>query len=106
MDWGIFDTLRALNRGSLPLRYGSDDVSGPDLDDAARARIAGMLAEKDATFVGHTDDNQILPERNERMQAAAGAAGYRKRVVKMIEDRNGRPIFEIYRWMRVPASGQ
>jgi hypothetical protein len=103
MDWGILDTLRALSRGSLPLRFGSDDVAQPEIDDAARARIARMLAEKGAIFVGHTDDNQIFPERNERMQAAAGAAGYRKRVVKMIEDRNGRPIFEIYRWVRKPA---
>jgi len=105
-DWGILDTLRALSRGGLPLRFGSDDVAQPEIDDGARARIARMLAEKDAIFVGHTDDNQIFPERNERMQEAADAAGYRKRVMKMIEDRNGRPIFEIYRWVRKPAGGE
>jgi 4-amino-4-deoxy-L-arabinose transferase-like glycosyltransferase len=106
MDWGILEPLRTLGRGRLPLRFGSDDVAGPDLDAAARDRIGRMLAEKDVIYVGHTDDNQVFPERNERMMAAAGAAGYRKRIVKMILDRHGRPIFEVYRWMRAPASGQ
>jgi hypothetical protein len=106
MDWGILEPLRTLGRGRLPLRFGSDDVAGPDLDAAARDRIGRMLQEKGVIYVGHTDDNQIFPERNERMMAAAAAAGYRKRIVRVVEDRQGRPIFEVYRWVRAPAGEQ
>jgi 4-amino-4-deoxy-L-arabinose transferase-like glycosyltransferase len=100
MDWGIFDSLRLLDEGSLPLWVGSDPVSKPQLDDNDRQKALEMIATPGAVFVGHTEGNEQLTGVSARLQSVAAAAGYRKSVLAVINDYHGRPIFEVYRWVR------
>jgi 4-amino-4-deoxy-L-arabinose transferase-like glycosyltransferase len=103
MDWGMFDGLRLLNRGRLPLSVGSDQAAKESMDDADRKSVNEMLAAADAVWIGHTEGNEILSGISARMLAFAEAAGYRKQVLKVIADRTGRPMFEVYRWVRTSA---
>ncbi len=100
MDWGMFDALRILDRGRLPLVVGGDPVVKESMDDTDRRILDEMLASEGGVYVGHTDGNEIFPGVSARLRAYAEAAGYRKEVQKVISDRNGRPMFEVYRLVR------
>ncbi len=104
MDWGMFDALRVLGQGRLPLAVGSDQVAKESMDNTDRRLLNEMLETSDAIYVGHTDGNETLSGVSARMKAFAEAAGYRKRTLKVIGDRNGRPMFEVYRWVRSATS--
>ncbi len=87
MDWGILDSLRLLNRGTLPLGI----APAPD-----RAReVAG---EPGAVFLMHAPGMEFSAADNAAFVKAAEQAGFRKRVLTTISDGFGRPVFEVYRF--------
>ncbi|MGE5571110.1 MAG: glycosyltransferase family 39 protein [Rhodospirillales bacterium] len=97
MDWGIFDALRILSGGRLPLEIGGDQISKESMDDEDRRILNEILSATDAVFVGHTEGNEVFEGVSEKMRRAAEAMGRRKQVLKVIHDRHGRPLFEVYR---------
>ncbi len=102
-DWGMFDNLRLLNKGILPLRIGNDPLSKPQLDADDRQEVLARLAEADALFVGHPDGAELFPGVNAKLRTIAAEAGYRQETVAAIQDRNGRIIFEVLRFVRRAA---
>ena len=99
-DWGILDVLRILNRGKLPLRVGSDPLSKPQLDAKDKRIVLKRISEGESIFVGHTDGAEQFAGVNARLRALAVEAGYRREMLAEIADRNGRPIFEVFRFER------
>jgi hypothetical protein len=104
-DWGILDVLRMLNRGRLPLRVGSHPLSKPQLDAEDRRMVWKSISEPESIFVGHTDAAEQFGGVNAKLRALAEEAGYRREMVAEIADRNGRPIFEVFRFERAPDCG-
>ena len=104
-DWGIVDVLRMLNRGRLPLRVGSHPLSKPQLDAEDRRMVWKSISEPESIFVGHTDAAEQFGGVNAKLRALAEEAGYRREMVAEIADRNGRPIFEVFRFERAPDRG-
>ena len=96
MDWGMFESLRFLNRGRLPLLM----ERPPEADPALRK----VLSTEGAVFLGHTTGNETAVSMSAEMQARAEAAGYRKEVLTVIADRNARPMFEVYRYRPATAA--
>ena len=90
-DWGILDTLRLLNRGSLRLRWGADDEG---------ATLAGELADGGTLFVGHPTGREVFPGKLEKLTERAAALGYRREVDAEIADGFGRPTFQVFRFVR------
>jgi hypothetical protein len=86
-DWGILDTLRLLNRGSLHLRWGADDEG---------STLADELAEGGTVFVGHPTGREVFPGNLEKLTERAAALGYRREVEAAIPDAFGRPTFEVF----------
>ena len=99
-DWGMFDNLRMLNRGKMPLRVGSDPLSKPQLDSEDQRIVLERIADAGSVFVGHTDDNELFKGVNAKLRSFAEGAGYRRELVAEIADRNGRPTFEVIRFAR------
>jgi len=99
-DWGILDVLRLLNRGKLPLRVGSDPLSKPQLDADDKRIVLARMSEAESIFVGHTDAAEQFAGVNARLRALAAEGGYRREMLAEIADRNGRPIFEVFRFER------
>jgi hypothetical protein len=95
-DWGIYDALRALNQGRLPLELGADWF----LRNTEKKLPAEALAAPGAIFVGHTENNEIQAGTAAGFEALAESAHLHKHFIKVIDDRNGRPIFEIFRFSR------
>jgi hypothetical protein len=97
-DWGMFDVLRMLNRGRLPLRVGSDPLSKPQLDPEDKRVVLERISEPESIFVGHTDAAEQFTGVNARLRGLAAEAGYRRVMLAEIADRNGRSIFEVFRF--------
>ena len=100
VDWGIMDSLRLLNRGKLPLRLGTDPISKPELTDGDREFLAKMIDSPDHLFINHTKNFEFFTDVNAKLVKYAEAAGYRRQVEAVVPDSNGRPVYEIYRFVR------
>ena len=98
MDWGLFDAIRLLDQGQVPLLVGSEPVSKEKMDPSDVQTVHEMLAAPETVFVGHTEGNEVFSGTSARFTAAAEAAGFRKQVQQVIWDARGRPMFEVYRW--------
>ncbi len=99
-DWGIFDSLRLLHQGRLNLRVTTAPEDPAALTEAERRDLDYLLEGSPGVVVGHVPDREVFHGSAERLAKAAEAAGYRKEVLRTVADRNGRPVFEIYRFVR------
>ena len=102
LDWGMFDNLRALNRGTLNLLVG--DVFSRDAMSEEDRKTARSIAQPENLFLAHTAGNEFDPRVSKQLAQWTREEGYRKQVLRTIPDRNGRPIFEVFRLIRVSES--
>jgi 4-amino-4-deoxy-L-arabinose transferase-like glycosyltransferase len=97
-DWGILNPLIALHRNRLPLVYADQSFLAPGTDEAHRKWSIKALAED--VWIGHTAQFEQWAGENERITRVAREAGFEKQVIETVPDRNGRPVFEIFRFVR------
>jgi hypothetical protein len=96
-DWGILNPLVTLHRNRLPLLFADETFLEPGISQPMREWEQGFL---DEVWIGHTDAFQQVPGTNARIVHAARTAGFEKRLIKTVADRNGRPVFEIFRFVQ------
>lgn len=99
-DWGIFDTLRLLGRGSMPLIVATHPIAKPELDDADRRDVAAWFETPGHLFIGHTDNNEFFSGCRKNLLHTAALAGFRRELLATVPDRNGKPVFEVFRFIR------
>ena len=104
-DWGMFDNLRLLNRGRLPLQVGIDSSARTRLDPQERSAVLVRIADPDSVFVTHPDGAEQFPGINKKLLEITTEAGYRQEMLARIPDRNQRVIFEVFRFVKAPDSG-
>lgn len=97
-DWGILNALVVLHRNRLPVFLADDSFFAPDMPEADRKFFIRRLTED--VWIGHTADYQQLSGINEKLVRVAGGAGFEKRMIETVPDRNGRMVFEIFRFVR------
>jgi hypothetical protein len=95
-DWGIFDTVRMLHKGRIPLRVGSYPISKDELTAEEKREVERMISEEKAVWVSHCDGIELFPEINSKLEKFAAGAGFRRKRLARIPDRNGRQIFEVF----------
>lgn len=101
VDWGYLNPLRLLHEGDLPLFIPSIPAAGAQPTDAERAELKDAIGDSSRLFIEHTDDKQMFPGVNVRFRHAAAEAGYQEHVERVIQDRNGRPVFELFRFTKM-----
>lgn len=94
VDWGIYEPLRFLSGGRLPLVPVSDAMMVEERYDDDR--LTSSLASQQTVFVSYTDANEIFPGVNKRLQEFALRNHYRKKPLEVILDNKRRPIFEVF----------
>lgn len=94
VDWGYLNGLRLLFEGDLPVFL--PDFSNP-------AELKSQIETPDRLFIQHTDDKQMFPGINQRLRDAAAGLGYEEKTERIIPDRNGRPVFELFRFEKASA---
>ena len=65
--------------------------------------IRAMLRDPGGLILDHVREHEVFPNVGARLDRAARSLGYRREVVRSIPDSNGRPMFEIVRF--VPEEG-
>jgi hypothetical protein len=84
VDWGYLNQLQMLYEGDLQL-FNTDPAD------------VKPVVSIDCVLIQHTEDKQIFPGVNDRFRRAVEAVGYTEKVLRVIRDRNGRPVFELFR---------
>lgn len=97
-DWGIFSPLVLLGRGKLPLLTVDQAFLATNSSEAQKNWDLGLLER--GLWVGHTRAYQEFTAITDQVIGAAGAAGFRKQLIQTVSDGNGRPAFEIFRFVR------
>jgi 4-amino-4-deoxy-L-arabinose transferase-like glycosyltransferase len=97
VDWGYLNALRTLHEGDLPIFIAQVPAAGATPTEADLAEIRREIDAPDRVFIQHTDDKQMFKGVNQRWRDVAAQLGYTEKVEKVIHDRNGRPVFELFR---------
>jgi len=95
VDWGYLNGLRVLHEGDLPMF-----TPDPEGD---QKQFASQVSAADFLYIQHTADKQMFPGVNERLRKAAAALGYEEHLERTVADRNGRPVFELFRFRKAEA---
>jgi hypothetical protein len=104
VDWGILDSLRLLSSGKMPLRVGTDPINNAELNSDDREFVERMVSTPDHLFINHTKDFEFFPGVNDKLVKFARDAGYRREIQAVIPDGNGRPVYEVYRFVKTRDS--
>ena len=103
-DWGMVDALVFLHEGKRV--YGTAEevlTAGPN-DERARKILTWMLAQPGVLFVSHTPKNEFNEGNAERLRAVMRTMGYGGETEAVINDSNGRPIFEVIRFRSLTSA--
>ncbi len=102
MDWGMLNTLALLHQGRLLLRPADGRFSADIPSELDQRIISIMFSDPNAVYVGHVPSREVTPGVGKRLERAAAASGLRKELVRSIADSNGRPVFEVFRLVKLP----
>jgi len=101
VDWGIVDALGFLDHArGLTLRLGDPPFNTDSPSEQDRKSIDWLLLSDDLIFVTHVPGLENFPEVRPRLDRAAADRGLHREVVKIVPDSNGRPVFEIFRFVK------
>ncbi len=100
IDLGIWEGADFLQRRKMDLRE-SYAVLIPALPDPEQRReIDAMLANPHALFVDHVPSREVFRGVDQHLETIAHSEGYEKIPAGTVADRNGRPVFEMFRLRR------
>jgi len=103
IDWGIYENLNLLHEGRLDFRIAQDPVLTDSPSPKDLRQIREMLEDPQGLILDHVREREVFAEVGARLDRAARSFGYHREVVHTIPDSNGRPMFEIIRF--VPNEG-
>lgn len=97
LDWGMDSTVRYLSEGTVTPReiFGYASPTAPD--DAFAARLLPYLGDAHNVFLLHAPGREVFLERREVLAREAGALGLRLVPVAQFAQRDGTPLYEIWR---------
>ncbi|MBY0506796.1 MAG: hypothetical protein K2X03_22950 [Bryobacteraceae bacterium] len=83
-DWGMSDNLSLLTRGSVEIAWNDRPFAAENF-----ARPADL-------WIGTLKPFEAFANVNQDLQEAVAKAGYERRVLEVIADRQGRPVYELF----------
>ena len=103
IDWGIYETLDFLLQGDSRVRESYPYLIRATPDPGERREIDVMLADPHALFVGHVPSREAFHGVAEHLATIARGEGYEQGPIRIVVDRNGRPVFQVFRFQHKPA---
>jgi hypothetical protein len=98
IDWGIYESVDFLLQGKSHLRGSWPLLVQATPDPGQRREIDTMLADPHALFVSHVPSREAFHGVTEHLETIARAEGYEKEPIRIVADRNGRPVFQVFRF--------
>jgi len=99
-DWGMLNSIALLHQGRLQLRVASNPFMIDPIYDTDEQHLATLVSDPNGLFVGHVPARDVFPGVRARLDHAASKIGYRRDLIRTIPDSNGRPVFEVFRFVR------
>jgi len=103
IDWGIYESVDFLLQGKSQLREYYPYLIQATHDPGERRVIDAMLADPHALFVSHVPSREAFPGVGEHLQTIAHEEGYEQEPIRIVADRNGRAIFQVFRLQHTVA---
>ena len=103
IDWGIYESVDFLLQGNSHLRESYPYLIQATPDPGQRREIDAMLADPHALFVSHVASREAFHGVGEHLETIAREEGYEKEPIRIVADRNGRAIFQVFRFQLTPA---
>jgi hypothetical protein len=101
VDWGMVDVLGFLDhKRGLTLRIGDPPFMTDSPSEQDRKTIDWLLFTDDPIFVTHVPGLENFPQVRPNLNRAAADRGLHRELVKIVPDSNGRPVFEIFRFVK------
>ena len=97
-DWGIRTTSELIHQGRLRAQMALGQLQSPDPDPSQRDQLAAMLADSNAIWVSHAPNREAFSGVDANLDRIATSLGYRRETIRTVDDSNGRPYFEIFRF--------
>jgi Dolichyl-phosphate-mannose-protein mannosyltransferase len=99
-DWGFIETMNLLGEGELPMYYLPHAGTGGD--QATEESIAALLRDPSSVFVAHAAGFAFHPGERAALEDLARREHYEEQPLTTIQDRNGRPTFDVFRFRKLP----
>jgi hypothetical protein len=92
-DWGFMETMNLQSEGALPMAY---------IDTGSEQDIAALVRDPVNVFVTHSPGLAFHPQERAALEDVARRENYREESLTTIQDRNGRPTFDVFRFRKLP----
>jgi hypothetical protein len=103
IDWGIFEPVDFLLRGRSNLSESFPLLIQATPDPGQRRKIDAMILDPNALFVDHMPALEIFRGVGAHLEAIARSDRYEKIPIRTVADRNGRAIFQVFRFQPAAA---
>jgi hypothetical protein len=99
IDWGVEAPLSILNRDHPTVRMVADSFLSTSETPSERQADLQLLSDDRTIWVEHTPGNEMLIGVNDRVLNAASGAGFVQTMLGIYRDRNGKPVFQTFRFV-------
>jgi len=96
VDWGITQQIEYYAAGKIGFHRSSDGIVAGMPDAHNKELLAAHFAEPSNVYVTHTEGHEAFEGVRKKFLDFAAECGYRDEIVKVIQDRQGVPVFEIH----------
>ena len=104
IDWGICEPVDFLLRGRPNLSEAYPLLVQATPDPAQQRLIDAMLVDPHALFVDHIPALEEFRGVGAHLEAIARSEGYQEIPIQTVADRNGRAIFQVFRFQPTPPT--
>jgi len=98
VDWGMYNTLLLSHRRDGLLHTGNEPFMEDAMSEQQLKQALTMLGDRGAVFLGHVPGKVYFEGVGARLERFAATKGLRKEVMQVVDDSNGRPMFEVFRF--------
>lgn len=98
VDWGMYNTLLLSHRRDGLLHTGNEPFMEDAMSEEQLKQALTMVGDREAVFLGHVPEKEVFQGVGARLGRFAATRGLHKEVMQEINDSNGRPMFEIFRF--------
>ena len=103
IDWGICEPVDFLLRGRPNLSESFPLLTEAIPDPAQHRKIDAMILDPNALFVDHIPALEVFRGVDAHLEAIAHSEGYKTIPVRTVADRNGRAIFQVFRFQHATS---
>jgi hypothetical protein len=99
VDWGMYNTMLLFHKKGVTLHTANEPFMDDKMSEEQVRQAQSMLDDRDALFLGHVEEKEVFEGVNGRLERYAESKGLHKKLIQVIGDSNGRPIFQLFRFV-------